>query len=304
MSELDVVVVGAGPAGLSAALILGRARKRVLVCDAGPRRNAAAQHVQGFLTQDGTPPIEMRRIARAQLAQYTSVEHREVGITRIEGERDHFRVTVGDQVVSSRRVLLATGMVDLMPAIDGFAALWGKSIYQCPYCHGWEVRDQAFGCIVPAIEWIDYPLILRGWSSDVVMFTGGAFSIPDDVRERVTRAGVRIEERAIRRVVADASGDHLESIEVDGGVRVARSAFFVHLKQRQTDLVASLGLELDPMGYVKVDESNATSRAGIHAAGDLTTMGQSAILAAAAGANAAYRMNHQLTVETFGGPAH
>lgn len=302
MKRIDVVIVGGGPAGLSAALILGRARKQVLLCDAGPRRNAAARQVQGFLTRDGTPPTEMRRIGRAQLAEYDSVTCRDVGVAGIQGERGDFRVTVGEEVVSAKRVLLTTGVVDIVPDIEGFAGLWGKAIFQCPYCHGWEVRDRAFGCLVGAVEWVDYAILLRGWSHDVTMFTGGAFAIPDDVRARLDRAGVRVEEGKIQRLVPDPSGDHLESVLLEGGTRVARDVFFAHAKQRQTDVVASLGLDLDPMGYVRVDENGATSRPGIHAAGDLTTMGQSAILAAAAGANAAYRMNHNLAIEPFADP--
>ena len=136
----DVLVVGGGPAGLAAALTLGRARKRVLLTDSGPRRNAAATHVYNFLTRDGTPPDEMRRVAREQLAHYPNVAVRDVGVRAITGEKGAFAITLDDDRVIARRVVLATGMIDEPIAIDGFTALWGRSIFQCPYCHGWRHR--------------------------------------------------------------------------------------------------------------------------------------------------------------------
>src|SRR5688500_16380449 len=144
----DVLIVGGGPAGLSAALSLGRARKRVLVCDAGPRRNAAAEHIHGFVTRDGTPPDEFRRIARAQLEPY-GVEIRDTGVKSISGKRDAFDVQLQSGPVKARRILLATGMIDEFPDIDGFRELWGKSIFICPYCHAWEVQDRRFAFIAP-----------------------------------------------------------------------------------------------------------------------------------------------------------
>src|SRR4051812_31023921 len=137
----DVVIVGGGPAGLSAALALGRGRKRVLLCDAGARRNATAERLHNFVTRDGTPPAEFRAIARAELAAYPNVELREARIEGISGARGSFRMATALGEVEARRILLCTGMIDEMLALGGFRELWGRSIFQCPYCHGWEVRD-------------------------------------------------------------------------------------------------------------------------------------------------------------------
>lgn len=289
----DVVIAGAGPAGLSAALVLGRARKRVLLCDHGPPRNAAAARVHGFVTRDGTPPAEMRRIGREQLAPY-DVEVRDDRVEAVDGERDRLRVTLASGEVEARRVILCAGMVDELPELPGYRELWGQAIFQCPYCHGWEVRDRAFGCLLPAAAWLEYPLFLRGWTSDLIVFTDGRFEVTPEVRGRLARAGIGVEERRIVRLVGHAG--HLEAVELEGGARVAREVLFARPPQRQTALVARTGVALDEQGFVRVDERNETSRAGVYAAGDLTTMRQGALVAAAAGALAAYSINHELTL--------
>ncbi|MEZ4314471.1 MAG: NAD(P)/FAD-dependent oxidoreductase [Polyangiaceae bacterium] len=296
----DAVVIGGGPAGLSAALILGRARKKVLLCEAGVPRNAAAGHVYGFVTRDGTPPAEMRRIAREQLGAYPSVEVRDERALSVSGERGLFEVTLASGGVQARRVVLCAGLVDELPESPGVRAIWGTAIFQCPYCHGWEVQDRAWGAVIASVEMLEFASFVRGWTKDVVAFTDGRFEVPGEARERLLAAGVRLEERRIRRLVHKAGppGEAaLSGIEVEGGDVVPRDVMFMRPAQRQTEMVAGMGLELDPMGFVKVDEMMRTSRAGVYAAGDLTTMFQGALLAAGAGARAAYALNHELTMD-------
>lgn len=292
----DVIIVGGGPAGLSAAITLGRARRRVLLCDSGPPRNAAAVHVQGFLTRDGTPPAELRRIGREQLRPYESVEVRDVRVEEIAGERGAFEVRLADGRVEARRVLLCTGMIDELPDLEGFRALWGTSIVQCPYCHAWESRDRGFGWLSPSVEALEFALLLRGWTSDVVALTDGRYAVPEEVRARLCSAGVRLEERRITRLVAN--GNQLERIELAEGEPLPLHLLFARPPQRQVPLVQALGLELDPAGFVRVDEAHGdTSRPGIYAAGDLQTPRQSAIMAAASGMSAAAMLNHALMPE-------
>lgn len=290
----DVVIAGGGPAGLSAALALGRARRRVLLCDAGAPRNAAASQLHNFVTRDGTPPAEFRRIGRAQLEAYPSVTTREVRIDAITGEPGAYVVDLGGETVRARRVILCVGMIDEVPDRPGFRAHWGRSIVQCPYCHGWEVQERRFGYLVPAAAWLEWALFLRGWSREVTAFTDGRFEVPADVRSRLTTGGVMIEERAIRGLVGEGS---LEAVELVDGARVPCEVLFARPPQRQTPLVTGLGLELDEHGLVKVNERMESSRPGIFAAGDLATMAQGAILAAAAGTQAAAALNHGLIVE-------
>jgi thioredoxin reductase len=295
----DVVIVGGGPAGLSAALAFGRGRKRVLLCDFGPRRNAAAAQVHNFVTRDGIPPAEFRSVARRQLADYPSVEVRDAHVESIDGTRGAFRVGL-DRVspVDARRVLLCTGMVDEMPSLTGFRELWGGAIFQCPYCHGWEVQDRRWGYLALAgdAHLSAFALLLRGWSRDLVVFTGGAFEVAVETRARFQAAGIGLETGPVARLVAD--GDRLRAVELASGARVPCEVLFAHPPQRQIALVSALGVALDDGGYVRVDPiTRETSVPGIYAAGDLTTRQQAAIIAAAAGMQAAAAINAELTAE-------
>jgi thioredoxin reductase len=292
----DVVIVGGGPAGLSGALSLGRARKRVLLCDSGPRRNAAARHIQNFVTRDGIPPDEFRHIGRNQLATYSSVEVRDVLIEAISGTRGAFQVKLEKETVEARRILLCTGMIDELLDIDGFREHWGHSIILCPYCHGWEVRDRRFGVLMSSIEMLDFAILLRGWTREVVALTGNKFSIPGDAAERAKKAGVFIEERQVVRLVG--KDGHLEHAELQDGSSIPLDVLFARPPQRQVPIVRSLGLALNSMGYVDVHETHReTSVPGIYAAGDLVSPAQAAIMAAAAGTFAAAMINHELTIE-------
>ncbi len=295
----DVVIVGGGPGGLSAALALGRARKRVLLCDFGPRRNAAARHIQNFVTRDGTPPDEFRRIGREQLAAYPNVEVRDARVESVSGSKGAFRLTIGADTLAARRILLCTGMIDETLPIDGFAELWGRAIFQCPYCHGWEVRDRPWGYLAGAADlshFVMFALQIRGWTKDVVVFTNGAFEVLEDARAQLQGAGVRIETARVSRLIANDHG--LAAVELEGGARVPREILFAHPPQRQVELVRALGLELDDNGFVKVDPmKRETSVPGIYAAGDLTTRMQAAIQAAAAANLAAVMINVELTME-------
>lgn len=292
----DVVIVGGGAAGLSAALALGRARRSVLLCDSGPRRNAAAEHIQNFVTRDGISPNEFRRIARQQLEAYASVEMRDDPVEEIGGERDAFQVRLASSAVQARRILLCTGMIDEMLDIEGFRELWGKSIFQCPYCHGWEAQNRTFGFLASSVEMLDFALLLRGWTSHVVALTDGRYSVPSEVAVRLSRAGVAIEEGRITRLVI--RGEHLDHVELEGRPPVPLEFLFARPPQRQAPIVQALGLALNPMGFVEVDEMRReTSRPGIYAGGDLLTPAQGAIIAAASGTHAAGMLNHALTLE-------
>ena len=294
----DVSIIGGGPGGLAAALTLGRARKRVLLCDSGPRRNAAAEHVHNFLTRDGTPPEQLRQIGREQLTRYPNVEVRDVRVDAIAGTRGAFRVQLPSATVAARRLLLCTGMLDEMLPIAGFRELWGRSIFQCPYCHGWEVQDRIWGYLVGAQEasmMLHFALMARGWTEQLVVFTNGN-ELPDEARARLGAAGIRVETTPVTRLVAGSRG--LEAVELGSGSAVPCDVLFAHPPQRQVPLVASLGLALDEHGYVQVEPmSGETSVPGIYAAGDLATRMQGAMLAAAAGTRTAAMINAELGMD-------
>jgi thioredoxin reductase len=294
--DYDVVIAGGGPAGLAAALTLGRARKRVLLCDAGPPRNAAAIHVHNFVTRDGVTPQEFRRIAREQISTYPNVEVRDARVLSVGGERGAFAVTLDHGLAGARRVLLCTGMIDEVPEVPGVRELWGTSIFQCPYCHGWEVQNRRFGYLALESATLAFGIFLRGWTSDVVAMTSAGFPVPADLRASLVESNVGIEERAIAGLIS--RDGRLAAIEFADGGRLERDVLFLHPHQRQVDAVRDLGLALDAKGFVQVDEiTQETSRPGIYAAGDLTTAAQGALLAAAAGTRAAAMLNHALTME-------
>lgn len=292
--DKDVVIVGGGPAGLSAALALGRARKRVLLCDAGARRNAAAVHLHNFVTRDGTTPDEFRRVAREQLAAYPNVLVRDVRVESISGTRGDFEVKLTDGSVRARRIILSTGMIDERLPLPGFAELWGRSIFQCPYCHGWEVRAQRWAYLASSVEHLHFPFQLRAWTEDVIVFA--SFDLPEELRARLHAAGIGLERAPVTRLVAHEG--KLEALELADGRRVARDVLFAHPPQRQLELVEKLGVALDADGFVKVDAmTRETSVPGIYAAGDLTTRLQAAIIAAGQGMQAAAVLNFELTSE-------
>lgn len=290
--QYDIIIIGGGPAGLSAALVLGRACKRVLLCDGGVPRNAAAQHIQGFVTRDGTPPAEFRRVARGQLAAYPEVSVRDVLARAIEVRgTDSFFVEFADgSAATARRLLLCVGLVDVLPALPGLAAQWGRNVHLCPFCHGWELRGRRTGFVAPSAAMLEFGLMLRGWTPEVVVFTDGAFTVDAATRARLEQRGVVIEERRLQRLIGE---DALTAVELVDGAQVAIEGLYVRPVQRQTALVAGLGLALDELGFVKVDGQQRTSVPGVFAAGDLTTMLQGALMAASAGAMAAYMITHE-----------
>jgi len=295
----DVVIVGGGPAGLAAALALGLARQRVLLCDFGSRRNSAAEQIHNFVTRDGSHPNEFRGIARDQLLKYPTIEVRDVPVLSITGERGAFQVSLQAEVVVARRILLAAGMIDEMLPIDGFRELWGRSIFQCPYCHGWEVQDRPWGYLARAAGaslLTLFALQARAWTSDLVVFTNGEFDVPEADRRTLASAGIRLETDPIARLLS--RDGHLDRIELKTGTVVPCAALFAHPPQRQVDLVRALGVALDEHGYVQVDPARReTSVPGIYAGGDLANRQQGAIFAAAAGTQAAAILNLELTSE-------
>jgi thioredoxin reductase len=294
----DVVIAGGGPAGLAAALTLGRARKSVLLCDSGPRRNAAAEGIHNFVTRDGTPPAEFRTIGRQQLAEYPNVSVKDAVVESVGGTRGAFEVALASGRVEARRILLCTGMLDEMLPLEGFAELWGRSIFQCPYCHGWEVQDRRWaylGRAEDAEHLLPFSLMARAWTRELAVFTGG-FELPAEARATLKSAGIRLETAPVARLVAREG--LLEAVELSNGTRVPCEVLFAQPPQRHVELVRALGVALDDNGYVRVDPvKRETSIPGVYAAGDLTTRMQWAISAAASAAQAAGMINAELTME-------
>ena len=282
----DVVVVGGGAAGLSAALLLGRARLRVAVVDAGAPRNAPAAEMHGFLSRDGTPPLELLAIGRAEVEG--------CGVELIEGTVESvlpgFRVLLGDgRELRGRRLLVTTGLRDELPPLPGVAERWGKDVLQCPYCHGYEVRDRALGVLATQPAAVHQAMLVGQWSDDVVFFEH-AYPLSEPEREKVAATGARI-----------VSGDVAELVLRDGALsevlladetRVPVEALFVAPRYlAQTEVLGELGCEADENGFLAVDGNGATSVPGVWAAGNVVDPRAKVIIAAGAATAAAMALH-------------
>ncbi|MGD3105948.1 NAD(P)/FAD-dependent oxidoreductase [Streptomyces sp. YGL11-2] len=320
----DVVVVGAGAAGLNAALVLARARRSVAVVDAGAPRNAPAAHMHGFLSRDGMPPAALLEVGREELAGY--------GVELINGQVDHIEdhgraARAGDQgrgggrgaagrgmgdrpgglvpgftvhlaggpALRARRVLVATGLRDELPGVPGVRERWGRDLLHCPYCHGYEVRDQPLGVLGTHPGAVAHALLLRQWSDDVVLFPH-TLELTGEERERLAARGVRIAEGVVERLVA--ADDRLRGVELAEGQVVPRAAVFVFPRMVPRDaLLTELGCERDEGGWVITDASGRTGVRGVWAAGNVADPRAQVVTAAGMGAAAAFAMNHDLVEE-------
>ncbi|MCR5888168.1 NAD(P)/FAD-dependent oxidoreductase [Hymenobacter sp. J193] len=304
-TDFDAVIVGGGSAGLSAALTLGRCCRRVLVCSSGPPRNAPSPGVHSFFTRDGTKPAELLRLGREELAAYPTVSFREALVTAIvwEPEEQYFTLTMtpdrgGPPLTSTtRKVLLATGVADDLPPIDGMRELWGRGVLHCPYCHGWEVQGQRLAVYGRGKTGWGLVQLVSRWSRDVVLCTDGPSGITEHGRQRLRRLGITVREEKIVRLEGRRDGQ-LRHIVFASGEPLERDAVFLHAEQRQRSLLAQeTNCRILKSGAVWTDKRGQTSQKGIYAAGDTTPAPQQAIIAAAEGSLAAIALNEALTRE-------
>jgi thioredoxin reductase len=288
----DVVVVGGSAAGLSAALVLTRAQRSVAVVDGGRPRNAPAAHMQGFLSRDGMPPSQLVAAGRAEVEGYggTLVEDEVVAVTRHESAFE-VRLASGD-VLNARRLLVATGLRDEIPDVPGATERWGRDLLHCPYCHGYEVRDQRLGVLGSGPETVQHALIVRQWSADVVLFTHGG-EVSDAAREQLAARGIDIVETLVTRLVVE--DDALSGVEVEGGVVIERSAVFVRPRfVPNNELLVRLGCETDDAGWPRADATGRTTVPGVWVAGNVANPRAQVITAAGEGSSAAIAINNDL----------
>jgi thioredoxin reductase len=288
----DAVVAGGGAAGLNAALVLGRARRRVAVVDAGAPRNAPATHMHGFLSRDGMPPADLLAVGRDEVAGYGG----ELLQGRVDQIDPGFLVHLATgPALPARRVLVATGLRDELPELPGLGERWGKDLLHCPYCHGYEVRGQPLGVLGTGPASVGQALLVRQWSDDVVFFPH-TLDVTGDERERLTARGVPIVDGMVRRLVVD--GDRLHGVELAEGQVVARAAVFVFPRMVAHDtLLTGLGCDKDEDGWVITDLSGRTSVPGVWAAGNVASPRAQVLTAAAMGSAAAIAINHDLVDE-------
>jgi thioredoxin reductase len=297
MDGYEVAIVGGGPAGLSAALVLGRCCRRVLLCDGGRPRNARSRAVRGFLTRDGVTPASLRRIGRHQLARYSSVELREIPVASARAIADGFELALADGTLArARKLLLATGIADELPPIPGLAELWGRGVFPCPYCDAFEHRAGALGALGRGPRALELCRALTGWSRRVTLFSDGDTGLDPEQERGLLQNQIRIVRAPIQRV---RGGRRLEAVQTEGG-SVPCDALFVAAPQRQrASLVAALGCETSDQGCVETGEHESTNVPGLYVAGDASSNVQFAIVAAAEGAEAAFAIHRSLVRERF-----
>ncbi|KQQ90140.1 MULTISPECIES: NAD(P)/FAD-dependent oxidoreductase [Micrococcaceae] len=301
-SFYDVLVVGGGAAGLSAALMLGRTRRRVAVVDGGEPRNAPAHGVHGFLSRDGISPAELLATGRDQAQHYGADIINGTVVAAAGGVEQGFEVTLDDgRRLHGRRLLITTGLVDELPDIPGLRERWGRDVLHCPFCHGWEVRDQAIGVLGTGPWSVHQALLFRQWSSNITLFLNDVVEPSGDEPEQLAARGVKVVPGPVETV--RVHGDALKAVVLAGGPEVAVDAVVVGSRvHARLDPFSGLGLAAvpHPMGigdYLETDAEGGTSVPGVWAAGNVTDMRAQVLASAAAASWTAVMINNSLMAE-------
>ncbi|KAB7727342.1 NAD(P)/FAD-dependent oxidoreductase [Rudanella paleaurantiibacter] len=295
----DVIIIGGSCAGLSAALVLGRSLREVLVIDAGRPCNRQTPHSHGFLTRDGESPTQLLAIAREQLTHYPNVTLRTGLVVKAEKQTEGFRVTTQPEATdagedfSARRLLLATGVFDIMPDLPGFAECWGRSVLHCPYCHGYEVHGQPLGVLANGEVGYEMATLIQHWAGHLTLFTNGPSTLTDTQKNVLGQLHIPIVETPIK-AIAHQAGMLTHLLLADDSTKPL-SAVFSRVPFRQhTNIAEQLGCELQENGLIKVGEVGDTSVPGVFAAGDTKTLYRQVTQAVAGGAKTGAWINREL----------
>lgn len=291
---VDVLIVGGSVAGLSAATYLGRMRRQVVVVDGGKPCNRFSHASHGFLSRDGVDPAELLQISREQLQRYATVTLQTGLVTAIQPQPTGFTATLADgTTVATRKVLLAMGLRDHLPDLANVEQFWGRSAFHCPYCDGWEVRDQPLAIQGNGEGALHRAKLLLNLTDDLAICTDGPTTFTDADWQFLQARQVRVLESPL--VGLEGEGEQLHTLHFADGTTLARHALFLNLRTSQhAELAAALGCEIDVMGFVQVDAQARTNVTSVYAAGDMTSPGRAVIFAAAQGAMAGIALSREL----------
>ena len=294
---VDVLIIGGSYAGLSAALALGRALRQVVVLDSGQPCNRQTPHSHNFLTQDGSTPAAIAAVAREQVLAYPTVQLRQDAAVAATGKDNSFTVTTASGIVlHARKLLFASGIRDIMPALPGFAECWGTSAIHCPYCHGYEYREQPTGILANGDVAAEMGLLIRNWTDKLTIFTNGPATLQSEQRLRLADRGIAVEEAPVQQL--RHKNGYLAHLDLADGRTVPLAALYARLPfEQHCTLPQALGCAHSEAGYVAVDNFQKTSMPGIYAAGDATSPMRAVAAAVAAGMMAGAMLNRELIFE-------
>jgi thioredoxin reductase len=294
---VDVVIIGGSYAGLSAALALGRALRQVVVLDSGQPCNRQTPHSHNFLTQDGSTPAALAAVAREQVLAYPTVQLRPEAAVAATGTNNLFTVTTASgAVLNARKLLFATGIRDVMPVLPGFAECWGISAIHCPYCHGYEYREQPTGILANGEVAAEMSLLIRNWTDKLTIFTNGPATLTPAQRQQLAARGIALEEAPLWQLRHQAG--YLSHLELADGRSVPLAALYARLPfEQHCALPHALGCTYSEAGHISVDNFQKTSVSGVYAAGDATTPMRAVAAAVAAGMMAGAMLNRELIFE-------
>lgn len=297
--KFDAIIIGGSYAGLSAGMALGRSLREVLIIDSGKPCNRQTPYSHNFITHDGKPPADIAAEAREQVLRYETVSFiSDTAISCSKGEEGFEIVTESGERVAGRKLLFATGVFDIMPDLAGFAECWGISVLHCPYCHGYEMKNQPTGLLADGDMGFEFTKFIANWTNDLALFTNGPSTLRDDQRQALQEKGIEIVEKEISGIEHDSG--HIRQLRFADGSEHPITAIYARASFRQhCTIPEELGCVLTEQGFLQIDDMQRTSVPGIYAAGDATTMFRSVSAAVAAGTRAGAMLNKELVDEDF-----
>jgi len=297
--KYEIVIVGGSYAGMSAALALGRSQRKVLVVDGMNPCNKPTAHSHNFLTQDGSPPSKIASIARKQVLEYPSVEWLDDNVYDIMGESDDFEVSMDrNGTVLGKRIILATGLKDLLPNIPGFSECWGKTIIHCPYCHGYEFSDQKTGILVPGDQALEMVKLINNWTKDLTLFLNGTDDLNSDHQELIRSKSIRIVENEIKEVIHHEG--KLQHLIMNDGSEESLVALYSRVPTEQKlTFLKNLGCEITESNHIEVDMFGKTTIDCVYAVGDCAHPMRSVAAAVYTGNISGAMLNKELIEEDF-----
>ncbi|MDY0903556.1 NAD(P)/FAD-dependent oxidoreductase [Pedobacter sp. CFBP9032] len=297
--DFDVIIIGGSYAGLSAALTLGRATRKVLIVDSGKPCNRQTPHSHNFLTHDGEKPADISAKAKAEVLAYPNVKFTDGNVDQARKIMDGFEVVLETkETFSSRKILLSTGLKDTLPAIKGFAECWGITVIHCPYCHGYEVKNEKVGLMMNGDHAFEMAKMISLWNSDLTLYTNGESQLTAAQMEKLTAKSIKIIEDEI--IEIEHHHGILENVVLSKGDKIALKALYARSEVSQHQaFYTQLGFELTEFNTIKINEQQETTAKGVYAAGDCTTLMRSLSVTNASGAMAGVMINREMLAEDF-----